>query len=196
MKKKLLCGMLAALMLVSSAACTNDGKTPNDTTEAPTQETTAAPTETPTETPTEEATEPEPETEPPIEITAPAYEDIGLIGKLTGEDNRQSITYDLSKYTYGTLRSDNNLVFTSNLDYTSGRDGLSITEAGWTFFPKTTEMPSFSATASSQTRRLMTITMETTITIMRIAPSAHGSTQNSITPRLAHCKRNSPIPFW
>ena len=132
MKKKLLCGMLAALMLVSSAACTNNGgETPTDTTEAPTQETTAAPTETPTETPTEEATDPEIETEPPIEITAPAYEDIGLIGKLTGEDSRQSITYDLSKYTYGTLRSDNNLVFTSNLDYTSGRDGLSITEAGW-----------------------------------------------------------------
>ena len=131
MKKKLLCGVLAALMLLSSAACTNGGNTPTDTTADTIADTTAAPTEAPTATPSEEATEPEPETEPPIEITAPAYEDIGLIAKLSGEDNRSSITYDFSKYTYGALRSDNNLIFTSNLDYTAGRDGLSITTAGW-----------------------------------------------------------------
>ena len=135
MKKKILCGALAALMLLSSAACTNnDGETPADTTEAPA--TTEAPvielpTDTTVEETTEEVTDPEIETEPPIEITAPAYEDIGLIGKLTGEDSRVKQAYDFGEYTYGALRGDNNLVFTSNLDYTSGKDGLSITEAGW-----------------------------------------------------------------
>ena len=134
MKKKLLCGVLAALMLLSSFACTKGGdETPTDTTDIATTEAPVIelPTDTTVEETTEEVTEPEPETEPPIEITAPAYEDIGLISKLIGEDNRFAQSYDFSKNTYNALRSDNNLVFTSNLDYTSGSDGWSITTAGW-----------------------------------------------------------------
>ena len=134
MKRKLLCGILAALMLLSSAACTGGGEEiPTDLTTDPTTTVndTEAPTEMPTETPTEEVTEPEAETEPPIEITAPAYEDIGLISKLTGEDDRFTQSYDFSENTYNSLRGDNNLVFTSNLDYTSGEDGWSITTEGW-----------------------------------------------------------------
>ena len=77
MKKKLLSGILAALLtaqlaavLLSTVACTGGG---GDTETHPTTDPvvtlpeTEAPTEAPTETPTEEATEPEPETEPPTE---------------------------------------------------------------------------------------------------------------------------------
>ena len=141
MKKKLLCGVLAAILLLSAASCvgSSDGAdtTAPDTTvgitDATSNEDTAAPTETPTEesteAPTEESTEEE--TEPPIEITAPTYTDIGLIDNLTGKDDRVTIAYDLTKKSYSALRGDNNLVFTSNMDYTSGNDGLSITTEGW-----------------------------------------------------------------
>ena len=130
MKRKFFCGILAALMLLSSAACTgNGGETPTDTH----GDTTNAPIEDTSEAPTEEVSEAETEaeTEPPIEITAPAYEDIGLTAKLTGEDNRVQSHYDLTKSSYQSLRSDNSLVFTTNLDFTSGNDGWSITTEGW-----------------------------------------------------------------
>ena len=72
MMKKLLCGILAALMLLSSVACTGGDTTDTegDTTVAPPA--TEAPTDPPTEAPTEPETDPEPETEPPIEIEVPA----------------------------------------------------------------------------------------------------------------------------
>ena len=99
MKKKLLCGMLAALMLLSSAACNPSGPEAPTDTEAATTVTTPD-TEAPTEPPTEEATEPEPETEPPIEIEVPAYEDIGLTSLLAGSDERLKLDYSFASYTY------------------------------------------------------------------------------------------------
>ena len=125
MKKKLLSGILAALMILPFAACASGGN------ETVTNQYTDASTENITEAPTEDVTNPELETEPPINITVPAYEDIGLIDKLIGEDNRVNMQYDFSESSYKTLQSDNNLVFTSNLAYTSGDDGLSITADGW-----------------------------------------------------------------
>ena len=135
MMKKLLCGILAALMLLSAVACTGDDTTDTegDTTVAlpDTDAPTEAPTDAPTETPTEEATEPEPETEPPIEIQVPAYEDIGLTALMAGTDDRLNLTYNFADYTYSQLKSDNNLVFTSNKDYVVDGDGLTITDEGW-----------------------------------------------------------------
>ena len=128
MEKKLLCGILAALMLLSATACTPGGmETPTQTNPA----TTSAPngTEAPTETPTEGTTEPE--TEPPIEIDVPAYEDIGLTGQMLGIDQRLRLHYSFADYSYSQLRSDNTLVFTSNKDYVVNKDGLTLTDAGW-----------------------------------------------------------------
>ena len=139
MKKKLLCGILAALMLTSAVACTGNGDVTETTdagidtvvtlpqTEAPTD----APTEAPTEAVTEPETDPAPETEPPIEIEIPAYEDIGLTDLLTGTDNSQKLHYNFADYTYSQLRNDNTLVFTSNKDYVVTKDGLTLTTEGW-----------------------------------------------------------------
>ena len=135
MKKKLLSGILAALLtaqlaavLLSTVACTGGG---GDTETHPTTDpvVTLPETEAPTEAPTEADTEPE--TEPPIEIEVPAYEDIGLTDHMIGEDNRVIIHYDFSKYTYNQLRKDNALVFTSNKDYVSDANGLTLTSDGW-----------------------------------------------------------------
>ena len=128
MEKKLLCGILAALMLFSATACTPGGmETPTQTNPA----TTSAPdcSEAPTEVPTEGTTEPE--TEPPIEIEVPAYEDIGLTGQMLGIDQRLRLHYSFADYSYSQLRSDNTLVFTSNKDYVVNKDGLTLTDAGW-----------------------------------------------------------------
>ena len=133
-KKKLLCGMLAALMLLSSAACNPSGpEAPTDTEAVTTVATpdTEAPTDAPTEPPTEEATEPEPETEPPIEIEVPAYEDIGLTSLLAGSDARLKLDYSFANYTYSALKADNKLVFTSNKEYTVDKDGLTLDASGW-----------------------------------------------------------------
>lgn len=64
MKKKLLCGILAALMLTSAVACTGNGDV-TETTDAGidtvvTLPQTEAPTDAPTEAPTEAVTEPGP----------------------------------------------------------------------------------------------------------------------------------------
>ena len=136
MKKKLLCGVLAALMLLSSVACTaGGGETPTDTgtpsTTAPVVSDSEPVTELPTEPTTEEVTEPEPETEPPIELEVPAYEDIGLSDLFAGEDNRTTYHYEFADHTYKKLQSDNALVFTSNKDYTVDAGGFSITDEGW-----------------------------------------------------------------
>ena len=167
MKKKLISGILAAIILLSSAACTGDRNetstdqatdatteeittviytetstenstdvttevaTTVDNTEKSTENPTEAPTEDITESPTEDATDSNPETEPPIEIAVPDYEDIGIIDKLIGKDNRANMHYDFSKSSYKILQNDSKLVFTSNLAYTSGNDGWSITEDGW-----------------------------------------------------------------
>ena len=114
MMKKLLCGILAALMLLSAVACTGGDTTDTegDTTATPpaTDAPTEVPTSAPTEAPTEEATEPEPETEPPIEIEVPAYEDIGLTTLMAGTDDRLNLTYNFADYSYSQLKNDNNLV--------------------------------------------------------------------------------------
>ena len=102
-------------MLLCFAACTETGIKETDTD-------TAAPV-------TAEATETEADTEP--KITVPEYKDIGLSGFLSGEDNRKMIEYKFSEYKYGALRSDSNLVFTSNKDYTVDKNGLTITDEGW-----------------------------------------------------------------
>ena len=139
--KKILCLILSALMLLSVVACTaGGGSTETDTdtdTDADTVVTlpgTETPTETPTddgttEIPTEEATEPE--TEPPIEIEIPAYEDIGLIALLQGADNRLKLDYQFADYTYGKLKADNTLVFTSNKDYVVKDGGFTLDTGGW-----------------------------------------------------------------
>ena len=96
-------------------------------------DTTVTDTETITENPTEVATEEttEPETDTPINITVPDYEDIGIIDKLVGKDNRANMYYDFSKSSYKILQNDSKLVFTSNLAYTSTDEGWSITTEGW-----------------------------------------------------------------
>ena len=138
MKKKLLCGILAALMLLSAVACTSGGgNTETDTN--PSTTATLPETETPTEqntqgapeTTTEEVTEPEPETEPPIEIEVPSYEDIGLTELMAGTDNRLDLSYNFADYSYNQLRNDNTLVFTSNKDYVVDDNGLTLTPDGW-----------------------------------------------------------------
>ena len=152
MIKKLLCGILLSLMLLSVAACTNnsgDAETdmgtatsaPQSATEAPTEESdesqieteadTYVETEAETETETETDLETEPETEPPIAIEVPAYKDIGLTALMAGTDDRLNLNYHFADYTYSQLRSDNALVFTSNKDYVVDKDGLTLTTDGW-----------------------------------------------------------------
>ena len=70
MKKKLLCGVLAALMLLSSFACTKGGdETPTDTTDIATTE--APVIELPTDTTVEETTEEVTELPMPTEVSLP-----------------------------------------------------------------------------------------------------------------------------
>ena len=117
MKKKPLCGILAALLLFTSAAvaCTG-GTTTDDTsgdtggaTQAATQAATDGETSVTTDIPQSTEPTPEteaetaPETEPPIEIKVPAYKDVGLT--LSPEDTADTLTELRVGYTY--LLSDN-----------------------------------------------------------------------------------------
>lgn len=131
MKKKLLCGILAALMLLPLVACTQGENPPMETDGTETPDTTVSDTESSTEQDTEPETEPE--TEPPIEIEVPAFEDIGLIEQIPQEDNRTILHYDFANYKkYNQLLGDTALVFTSNKDYTLDKqNGLTLTEDGW-----------------------------------------------------------------
>ena len=131
MNKKLLCGLLAALMLTSAVACTGGGSGTDTLPESTAPDTPAVetPTDTPTDTPTEPSTEPE--TEPPIEITVPDYEDIGLTSLLSGTDDRVNFDYQFVNFTYSQLLNDNHLVFQSNQDYVMTKDGLTLTQEGW-----------------------------------------------------------------
>ena len=126
--KKILCLILSALMLLSVVACTAGGGSTETDTDTDTAVTLPG-TEAPTEAPTEEITEPE--TEPPIEIEVPAYEDIGLTRLMAGTDQRKTLQYTFADHSYSALRSDSNLVFTSQTDYTVDKNGLTITDAGW-----------------------------------------------------------------
>ena len=119
---------MAVLMLLSSAACTQSGnqnQTTPDATSSPDYEATDIPTDTPTENDTEA------ETEPPIEITVPAYEDIGLTALMAGTDGRVNFNYTFADYTYSQLLNDNDLVFQANNDYVMTKDGLTLTQDGW-----------------------------------------------------------------
>ena len=145
MKKKLLCGVLAAILLLSAASCVGspdggDTTAPDTTvgiTDAASGEDTAVPTETPTEesteAPTEESTEAETETEPPIEITAPAYEDIGLIDKLEGKDERVELDFPFASMTdsLSQIKSNSALQFTSNGDFAKDDHGITATKDIW-----------------------------------------------------------------
>ena len=127
--KKILCVILAAVMLGCAAACTgNEILTDTDET-------------------TEAATETEAVVEP--EVTVPEYEDIGLSAYLHGIDERKSFEYDFSKFKYSARRADTNLVFTSNEDYKVDINGLTITDKGWNSvgFSHTLTEP-YTATAS------------------------------------------------
>ena len=130
MKTKILCGILAALLLLPFAACHQSGTNDPTDTEAAT-----APDTTDTlpgaESSDEQSTEPEPEPEPPLEIEVPAYEDIGLTATLPGLDGRTSLHYNFADYKYSKLKSDNALVFTTNKEYTVDAGGLTLTEDGW-----------------------------------------------------------------
>ena len=129
MKRKLLCGILAMLMLLPLAACNQDSTpTPADTDTTAPDTTDTEPAE---ESATEPVTEPEPEPEPPLEIEVPAYEDIGLTATLPGIDNSTKLHYNFADHKYSKLRSDNKLVFTSNKDYVVDKGGLTLTADGW-----------------------------------------------------------------
>ena len=126
--KRFLCLILSVLTLLSLVACTGNNQPGTETTDPGVQ--TEPPTdEMTTEETTEETTEAE--TEPPIEIEVPGYEDIGLAELMAPSDGRKTLHYNFADYTYSKLRSDNNLVFTSNKDYTVDKDGLTITDEGW-----------------------------------------------------------------
>ena len=103
MNRRILCGLLAALMMWSAAACT-DFQPPADTSTDTTASTqTTDTTEAPTEADTEADT-----AAPFPEIQAPAYEDIGITSLLRGEDTRITSEYpyqDMGK-TLTQLKSD------------------------------------------------------------------------------------------
>ena len=102
-------------MLGCAAACTgNEVQTDTDTEEA-----------------TKAVTDTETEAVTTSEVTVPEYEDIGLTSYLYGVDERKSFHYDFAEYKYGALRTDSNLVFTSNKDYKVDKNGLTITDEGW-----------------------------------------------------------------
>lgn len=107
--KRVLCLLLVSVMLLSCAACT--GGTDHDTTAENTD----------TEEMIHEMTE--------DKIFYP--EDIGLTDLLAGDDSRKTVRYDFAGYKYSALRSDTNLVFTSNKDYKVDKNGLTITDDGW-----------------------------------------------------------------
>ena len=125
MKKKLLCGILAALMLLPLVACTQDENPPMETDSTETPATTVSDTESTTEQDTE------PETEPPLEIEVPDFEDIGLASQLPGTDGRINLRFNFADYKYNKLLTNNALVFTSNKDYTVDAGGLSLSVDGW-----------------------------------------------------------------
>lgn len=127
MKIKLLCSILAMLMLLSLVACNpGDPHPPADTDASTTPDTTdTEPADQTTE------PEPEPEPEPPLDIEVPAYEDIGLTATLPGLDGRTSLHYNFADYKYSKLKSDNALVFTTNKEYVVDKGGLTLTEDGW-----------------------------------------------------------------
>ena len=127
MKTKLLCSILAMLMLLSLVACNpGDPHPPADTDASTTPDTTdTEPADQTTE------PEPEPEPEPPLDIEVPAYEDIGLTATLPGLDGRTSLHYNFADYKYSKLKSDNALVFTTNKEYVVDKGGLTLTEDGW-----------------------------------------------------------------
>ena len=129
--KKILCVILAVVMLSCAAACTGNETQTNTGTEGTTE----------TVTDTETVTEPE--------VTVPEYEDVGLTAYLHGVDERKTFEYDFSKYKYSALRADSNLVFTSNEDYKVDENGLTITDKGWNSvgFSHTLTEP-YTATAS------------------------------------------------
>ncbi len=127
MKTKLLCGILAMLMLMPLVAC-NPGSTEDPTDSHVTTSPEASNTEPSNEEPT---TEPEPEPEPPLDIEIPDYEDIGLMAALPGTDLRTNLHFNFADYKYSALKSNNALVFTTNKDYTVDKGGLSLTEDGW-----------------------------------------------------------------
>ena len=87
--KKILCVILAAVMLGCAAACTgNEAQTETDTT-APVA---AEATETAADSETQAVTT--------AEVTVPEYEDIGLTSYLYGVDERKSFHYDFAEYKY------------------------------------------------------------------------------------------------
>ena len=129
MKRSILCGILAVLMVLPLAACTpNTTEPPTDTEITSSIDTTD--TE-PSEESSAEQTTQEAQTEPPLELDVPAYEDIGLSSILPGIDNSVTLNYNFADYKYSKLRSDNKLVFTSNKDYVVDKGGLTLTADGW-----------------------------------------------------------------
>ena len=132
MKVKLLCGILAALMLLPLVACTQGNTEPPIETDVTTT-TDATESETEIESDPESSTEQqtEPETEPPLEIAVPDFEDIGLSSGFPGTDGRLDIRFDFADYQYSKLLTNNDLVFTSNKDYVVDEGGLTLTVDGW-----------------------------------------------------------------
>ena len=121
--KKVLCLILLSVMLMTAACNGNEPAAPATdavNTEPPAA---SAATEAVTEAATEAVTE--------EEIRIPEYTDIGLPALLSGTDDRKTIRYDFANYKYSALRSDSNLVFTSNKDYKVDGNGLTITDEGW-----------------------------------------------------------------
>lgn len=142
MKKKLLCGILAGLLLLSSVtatACTGGNETgDNQAGSNPdsTGSTVSLPDSTPvSEAPTEPFTEAvtEPESEPPIEITVPPYEDIGLIDKLAGSDERVRLEYpfDRMSESLSQIKADSQLIFTTNGEITKDANGITASQSVW-----------------------------------------------------------------
>ena len=129
MKRSILCGILAVLMVLPLAACTpNTTEPPTDTEITSSIETTD--TE-PSEESSAEQTTQEAQTEPPLELDVPAYEDIGLSSILPGIDNSVTLNYNFADYKYSKLKSDNALVFTTNKEYVVDKGGLTLTADGW-----------------------------------------------------------------
>ena len=135
MNKKLLCGMLAALLLLGAVSCTGGETTDGPpTTTAPVTDTQTSDTEAPTGQEPEQETEADTEAETDFvlpEIQAPAYEDVDLVSLFSGLDQRTELHYDFAKYSYSKLRADNALVFTSNKDYKVDANGLTLDPEGW-----------------------------------------------------------------
>lgn len=128
MRTKVLCGILAMLMLLPLVACNpGNSDTPTDT------DVTTAPdiTEPEDQSSEQQTTEPEDQTEPPLDLEVPAFEDIGLSALLPGDDQRKNLHFNFADYTYSKLRTNNALVFTSQKDYTVEEGGLTLTTEGW-----------------------------------------------------------------